>query len=126
MTKHLRRYFALTVLAGLTAGLLLAGAPDGDYKGAFDFNGTSVPLTFHLKAKDAALMGSIEGLPTSPVDIKDGKVDGDTITFTATTDYQGTAVKILCRGKMDGDKINFSIGTEDGSWGVEFVAQKGT
>jgi hypothetical protein len=76
--------------------------------------------------KDTSLSGSIEGLPTTPVDIKEGKVEGDTLSFTATTDYQGTPVKLVCKGKMEGDQIKFSLGTDDGGWGVEFVAKRAT
>jgi hypothetical protein len=124
MTKHLRRYFALIALTGLTAGLLLSADAGGDWKASFDFNGAAVPLTFHLKVKDANVTGSVEGLPTTPIDIKDGKVDGDTISFTATTDYQGNPVKLVYKGKIAGDQIKFSMGTEDGSWGVELVAKR--
>ena len=125
MRKHLlRRLFALAFLAALTSALLLAGDPDGDWKGSFDFNGSDVPLTFHLKVQDANLTGTIEGLPTTPADIKEGKIDGDTITFTATTDYQGNPVKLVLKGKIDGDQIKFSMGTDDGGWGVEFVAKR--
>ena len=126
MLKSLRRYLALASLAALSVGLLLASDPAGDWKGSFDFQGADVPLTFHLKAKDASLTGSIEGLPTTPADIKDGKIDGDTISFTTVTDYQGNPVKLICKGTVDGDQIKFSLGTDDGSWGVEFVAKRAT
>ena len=125
MLKYARRFLLLAAVAGLSVGLLLAADPGGDWKGSFDFNGTDVPLTFHLKAKDASLTGSIEGLPTTPVDIKDGKVDGDAISFTANIDYQGMPVKLVIKGKLDGDNMKFSMGTEDGGWGVEFVAKRG-
>lgn len=124
MLKSFRQYWMLAALAALSAGLLLAADPSGDWKGSFDFNGNDVPLTFHLKASDTTLTGSIEGLPTTPVDIKDGKIEGDTINFTTVIDYQGDPVKLVCKGKVDGDQIKFSLGTEDGSFGVEFVAKR--
>jgi len=124
MLKSLQSYFLLAALAAVSAAFALAAGPDGDWKGSFDFNGTDVPLTFHLKTDDAGLTGKIEGLPTTPAEIKDGKVDGNTITFTATTDYQGMPVKLVLKGTLDGDQIKFSMGTEDGSWGVEFVAKR--
>ncbi len=123
MLKHLRH---LAAFAAFSSALLFAADAGGDWKGSFDFNGTDVPLTFHLKVKDTSLSGSIEGLPTTPVDIKEGKVEGDTLSFTATTDYQGTPVKLVCKGKMEGDQIKFSLGTDDGGWGVEFVAKRAT
>jgi hypothetical protein len=124
MLRFLQRYCVVAALAALTASFAFAAGPDGDWKGSFDFNGTDVPLTFHLKASDAGVTGNIEGLPTTPAEIKDGKVDGNTITFSATTDYQGMPVKLVYKGTLDGDQIKFSMGTEDGSWGVEFVAKR--
>ena len=101
-------------------------APDvtGSWKGAFDFEGSSVALTFHLTAAAGALTGTVEGLATTPAEIEDGKVDGDTVTFTVTTDYQGSPVKLLYKGKVSADGIKFEFGTEDGSWGTELTATK--
>jgi hypothetical protein len=124
MLTHARRASVLALFAAMFAVLVFAADPAGDWKGSFDFNGSDVPLTFHLKVKDASLTGTIEGLPTTPTDIKDGKVEGDTLSFNTTTDYQGNPVKLLLKGKLDGDQIKFSMGTEDGGWGVEFVAKR--
>ena len=96
----------------------------GSWKGAFDFEGTSVPLTFHLTAAGGTVTGTLDGLPTTPAEIHDGKVDGDTVTFSVTTDYQGSPVKLVYTGKISADGIKFAFGTEDGSWGTELTATK--
>jgi uncharacterized membrane protein len=97
----------------------------GTWKGAFDFQETSVPLTFHLTVAGTAVTGTVEGLPTTPADIHDGKVDGNTVTFSVTTDYQGSPVKLVYTGKVTAKGIDFTFGTEDGSWGTELTATKG-
>jgi hypothetical protein len=101
-------------------------APDatGTWKGAFDFQGTNVPLTFHLTAAGGTLTGTVEGLPASPLEIHEGKVDGNTVTFTVTTDYQGSPVRLVYKGTVTAEGIKFSFGTEDGSWGTELTATK--
>jgi hypothetical protein len=96
----------------------------GTWKGSFDFQGTNVPLTFHLMAADGVLTGTVEGLPPSPLEIHEGKVDGDTVTFAVTTDYQGSPVRLVYKGKVSADGIKFSFGTEDGSWGTELTVVK--
>jgi hypothetical protein len=116
--------------AALIAFMVLlpnANAKDatGTWKGAFDFQGTSVPLVIHLTSADAVVTGSIEGLPVTPTDIHDGKTDGDTVTFWVNTDYQGTTYKLVFKGKLGDGQIDFSFGTEDGSWGAEMVAKNG-
>jgi hypothetical protein len=117
-------------LVGLLAFLAVlpsARATDatGTWKGAFDFQGNSVPLTFHLTVAGSAVTGTVEGLPTTPAEIHDGKVDGDTVTFWVNTDYQGTTYKIVYKGKVSDGQIEFSFGTEDGSWGATLTAKNG-
>lgn len=120
-------------VAGLAAVLSLlpaayAADANGTWKGAFDFEGSSVPLTFHLTVANGAVTGSIEGLPTTPAEIHDGKVDGDTVTFWINTDYQGQTYKLVYTGKMAaaGDEITFTFGTDDGSWSAQLTAAKST
>ncbi len=120
-------------IAGLMAFLAVsafayAADAGGTWKGAFDFNGSSVPLTFHLTVASGAVTGTVEGLPTTPAEIHDGKVDGPTITFWVNTEYQGQTYKIVYTGKISaaGDEIAFSFGTDDGSWGAQMTAAKST
>jgi hypothetical protein len=103
-----------------------ANGPDvtGTWKGAFDFQGSSVPLTFHLKGAAGAVTGTVEGLPTTPAEIYDGKIDGDTVTFSVNTDYQGQTYKLVYTGKIREGQIAFTFGVEDGSWGAELTAVK--
>ncbi len=83
-----------------------------------------MPVVLHLTAADAVLTGTIDGLPTSPAEIKEGKIDADTITFWIATDYQGTTYKLVFKGKVNGDEIHFQFGTEDGSWGADLVVKR--
>jgi len=112
-------FVLMTVVAGAHAADLT-----GTWKGAFDYNGNAVPVTLNLTNTGSALSGTMEGLPTSPVDIHDGKVDGDKITFWINTDYEGTTYKLLYNGKMTTDQIDFSFGTEDGSWGTTLTVKR--
>lgn len=101
-------------------------APDatGTWKGSFDFQGTSVPLTFHLKVAEGAVTGTVEGLPSGVAEIKDGKTTTDGITFSIMTEYEGSPVKLVYRGRVTAAEIKFTFGTEDGSWGTELMAGK--
>ncbi|UWZ83318.1 hypothetical protein [Occallatibacter riparius] len=96
----------------------------GAWTGSFDFQGTSIPVTINLKAADTTLTGNIEGLPTSPTEIHDGKIDGNAITFWVNSDYEGQTYKLVYKGKVNGDSIDFDFGTEDGSWGTVMTAKR--
>jgi hypothetical protein len=103
-----------------------AGSTDvtGTWKGSFDFEGAGVAVTFHLKSAGDTVTGTVEGLPTTPAEIHDGKVDGDTVTFWVNTDYQGQTYKLVFKGKVSADGIKFSFGTEEKSWETEMTATK--
>jgi hypothetical protein len=116
-------------IAGLLSFLAVmpsANAADvsGTWKGSFDFQGSNVALTFHLTATGDAVTGNIEGLPTTPAEIHDGKIEGDVVSFWINSDYEGNTYKLLYKGTISADGIKFSFGTEDGSWGTELTATK--
>ena len=118
------RIAAIAGLLLLIAGLLPAADVSGTWKGSFDYNGTAVPLTFDMKADGPALTGSVTGLPTPKVDIKDGKIDGDDLSFWVGIEFQGNPIKLLVKGKVSGDEIKFNIGTEGGEWSTQLTAKK--
>jgi hypothetical protein len=120
----MRRKFAFAGFFLLLAGIASAADVTGKWKGAFDFNGQPVPLVFDMKQAEAALTGTISGLPTPDVPIKDGKVDGENLTFWVGIEYQGNPVKLVVKGKLSGEEIKFSIGTEDGAWSTELTCKK--
>jgi hypothetical protein len=71
------------------------------------------------------LTGTVNGLPTPKAEIKDGKVDGDTVSFWIGIEYEGNPVKLVLKGKLTGDsEIKFSMGTEGGEWSTEITAKK--
>ena len=116
----------ISALLAFLAVMPSANAADvsGTWKGSFDFQGTNVALTFHLAATADVLTGTIEGLPTTPAEIHDGKIEGDAVSFWVNSDYEGNTYKLLYKGTVSADGIKFSFGTEDGSWGTELTATK--
>jgi riboflavin synthase alpha subunit len=97
---------------------------DGNWKGSFDLNGSDVPVTFHLKKAAGAVTGTIDGMGPAPVEIHEGKVEGDTLTFWVNTDYQGQTYTLMYKGKVGADRIDFTFGTVDGAWGSAVSAKK--
>jgi hypothetical protein len=103
---------------------LHAADVSGSYKGAFDYQGSSVPLTINLKIDGSSVTGTVEGLPSTPTEIHQGTLTGDTISFWINTDYQGQTYKLIYKGKIAADQINFDFGTEDGSWSSPLTVKK--
>ena len=120
----MKHRIAVAGIVLLLAAVLSAADATGTWKGSFETPDGNVTLTFDMKTAGDGLSGTVSGLP-KPAEIKEGKVQGDVITFSFVTEYQGNPLKLLMRGQVNGQEIKFNIGTEDGGWGTEFVAKKG-
>jgi hypothetical protein len=70
--------------------------------------------TYEFKVSGSTLTGSITragrggGEPTV-TQIADGKVTGDTFTFSVTNNFGGNEMKIVYNGKVVGDKLELSF-----------------
>ena len=120
-----RTLIALNILLLLAAASFAADAT-GKWKGSFEVPGGPVlTLTFDLKAADGALTGKVVGLPPKEdgVEIKDGKVQGDSLSFWIMSEYQGSPIKLMYTGKVEDGQIKFTMGTEDGGWSTEILAK---
>ena len=100
---------------------------------AADFNGkwngdVTTPrgtqnLVFDFHVDGASLTGKVTS-PRGDVDISNGKVDGDNISFDTVMNFNGNEFTISYTGKADGDTIKFTRAMGDrGS--SDFVAKKG-
>ena len=100
MRKVLRMAGLVALLVGL-APCVRAADLSGTWKGAFDFQGSSVPLTLHLTVAGNAVTGTVEGLETSPAEIHDGKLDGTTVSF-----WRRDCVHVRDRGRKLGHAVD--------------------
>jgi opacity protein-like surface antigen len=115
-----------TILAALALFCIsfVASAADvsGKWAGETPGRNGAQPITITLKAAGPALTGSIT-TAAGETPIADGKVDGDTITFTQTVQGRdGTPNKLTYTGKVSGDSIAFT--REGGRGPVTFTAKK--
>ena len=109
----------------LLSAAAFAADVTGKWKATFTVpNGPVLNLTYDLKAADAALTGTVSGLLDHPIEIKDGKIQGDTISFWITSEYEGNPIKLVYTGKVTEGQIQFTMGTEDGGWSTEILAKK--
>lgn len=123
----MKAVFRLALVFAFVTVLPAAWAADlnGAWKGAFDFQGTSIAVTLNLNSDGKTVTGTVEGLPTTPTDIHEGTLTGDTLTFWVNTDYQGQTYKLVYKGKVAADSIVFDFGTEDGSFSSPLTVTKG-
>ena len=71
-------------------------------------DGQARTTTFTFKVDGEKLTGTAAS-PQGEVQIQDGKVSGDAISFVLVRNFGGNDVKINYKGKAAGDEIKFSV-----------------
>ncbi len=103
--------------------LLAAADVTGKWTGSVDTPDGAVPLTFNLTASGSTVKGTVSA--TGPAaEIKDGKIDGDTVSFSFVTQYHDDPIKLLCKAHVTSDGLKVQMSTEDGGWTGEVLAKK--
>jgi len=98
------KYFSFVAGFLLLAGFALAADIDGKWAG--EIVGQNMQIEFTFKAEGTTLTGVhiVNGQETP---IKDGKIDGNNISFTVTLDMGGET-KIPHKGTISGDQIKMT------------------
>ncbi len=116
----------LLILFALFAATAMAADVTGTWKGSAETPNGTIERTFVFKVDGTTLTGetSSEMLGTSK--IKDGKVDGDNLSFSITASFQGNDMEIHYTGKVssDGKEIKFKAEIPAASQTVEYTAKK--
>ena len=104
-------------LALLSCALAIAVyAADATGKWSFETQGRNGPMTqtLNLKQTGGELTGTLAGGRGGEVQISDGKVDGNNVSFTVVREFQGNKVTIKYTGVMSGDEMKLTIETGRG------------
>jgi len=104
----------LSVLVVLTLVLAASSARaadiDGKWTGSLEGPMGAVPIGFDFKADGATLTGSLIGPDgTTEVPIKNGKIDGDKISFVVSIDFGGMAFDLNYTGVVSPDTVKLTI-----------------
>jgi hypothetical protein len=104
---------SLALLACLMVTSALAANVDGKWTAQVPGRqGNTQEMTFNFKAEGDKLTGSVSSA-RGEMQIQDGKVDGDNISFSQTFERGGNSMKIMYKGKVSGDTIEFTRGVGD-------------
>ncbi len=131
MTKKL--LFVLTILL-VAAMTIMAADVSGKwtYEQAGRNGGPSRQVTITLKAEGNTLTGSVPGFSREgeapPVEITNGKVDGDNVSFEVKREFNGNTMVTKYEGKVSGDEMKLKItrDTRNGPMTNEVTAKRST
>ena len=95
----------------MMCAVLLAAVPahaadiDGKWTGSLDTPMGAIQVGFNFKADGAALTGTTTGPDGSEMAIKNGKIDGDKISFVVSIDLGGMMFDLNYTGVVKPDNI---------------------
>lgn len=94
---------------------LLSAAPasaadvDGKWSGSIDAGQGPINILFTFKADGTTLTGSTTGPDGMEVALRDGKIDGNNLTFKVTLDFGGMPLELSYKGVMSGKDMKVTI-----------------
>jgi hypothetical protein len=104
------RYFAFVAGLLLIAGFAFAADVDGKWTGSIaGMDGNNITIAYTFKAEGNTLTGSTSGPDGSQIAIKEGKIDGNNISFSVTFDFGGQEMKMQYKGAVAADQIKLTF-----------------
>jgi hypothetical protein len=104
------KFFILTVVVLLMAGFASGADIDGKWSGQYNSGmGDPMTLEFTFKADGNTLTGTSLGGPDTQIQIKDGKIDGNNISFWFSVAFGEQEMKFNYKGVLSGDKLDLSF-----------------
>lgn len=119
----------MTIRALLCAALLAGVAMAADVTGKWvatmqGRDGNTREVAYNLKADGDKLTGTTTGFRGQEMQLLDGKIDGDNISFSTKMEFNGNTMVMLYKGKVSGDEIKFTQQREGADQVREFVAKR--
>jgi hypothetical protein len=132
MTKKL--LFVTTLLLVVAIAAFAADATGKwTYEQAGRNGGPSRQVTITLKQDGNTLTGSVPGMgrggqEAPPIQITNGKVDGDKVSFDVVREFQGNTMTTKYEGTLSGDELKLKItrDTPNGPMTNEITAKRST
>ena len=124
MTKKL--LFVTTILLVVALGLWAA-----DVTGKWTFeqqgrNGAQT-VTMMLKAEGSNLTGTVDAGRGGPQEIKDGKIEGDNVSFNVVREFNGNTMTTKYAGTVSGNEMKLTVerpGRDGNTMKSEVTAKK--
>ena len=109
--------FVFTVMFMLVAGLAFAADIDGNWEGEVQgMDGNPMKVSYTFKADGETLTGMTKGMDGSDLAIQDGKIDGNSFSFSL--DFgMGQPMKFNCTLKGDTIEMKMDMGDMGGGMG---------
>jgi len=108
------KIFAVGAAALLVLTASLWGA---DFAGKWALKAGEADITLTFKVDGTTVTGTVDNSQVGPADIKEGKIEGDTVSFHVVRKMGESDLKIMWKGKIAGDEIKFTRQSQGGAGG---------
>src|SRR4051794_18321025 len=115
MTK--RTLFTAVVLSAILTLAALAADVTGKWTGSMQMGDQAFALAYSFKVDGAKLTGTVTGPQGDPLEIKEGKITGDKLSFYVQVDMGGQMAKFVSEGVIKGGEIALNTKMDGGDFG---------
>ena len=116
------RLIAPLLVTACVVSAMAATDLSGTWRGPMDGGGVAL---FHLKTTDKSIGGTMVGPDGKDYPISEGKLDGDKVSFTVDSQWQGMPVKLLVTGTVSStDEMKVHIASDNGYWQTDATVKK--
>jgi hypothetical protein len=104
------KFCALALSLFFAAGFAFGADIDGKWTGQYNSGmGDPMQMDFTFKADGTKLTGTAPGGPGATIPLKDGKIDGNKVSFTIETSMGEMQMKFNYKGVLNGDSLELSF-----------------
>jgi hypothetical protein len=108
----------------ICAAAMFAADATGNWKASIETPNGTIETTFALKVDSGKVTGTVTSGQMGESKISEGKVDGDSISFSVVREFNGNEFRINYKGKVSDTEIKFSGEIPGMDRTFEFTAKK--
>lgn len=117
--------YRVTGFLAVACALVGGAAWGADLTGRWSAVGNNVEVTLELKVEGNVVTGAVVNPRSGPAEIRDGRIDGDAISFYVVRTANNATTKILWQGTVAGEEIHFTRRVDGGNdAGMQVIAKR--
>lgn len=118
----MKKWIVLLMVA--FAATAAAADISGTWKATAETPNGTIERTFNFKVDGTKLTGETTSQMMGKSVINDGKVDGDSLSFSINVKFQDNEMKLNYQGKVKGDEMKLHVELPNGGQALEWNAKK--
>ncbi|MEO8595494.1 MAG: hypothetical protein ABI759_19395 [Candidatus Solibacter sp.] len=119
-----RTLFVTAVMCAIFSFAAMAADISGNWTGNMQMADQAFPLSYSFKVAGDKLTGTVTGPQGDAMQIKEGKITGDKVSFYVDVDMGGQMAKFVSEGVIKGEEITLTTKMEGGDFGGSMTLKR--